>query len=100
MAAITALIGDATERTSGSAPGAAAEDAERSAVVTGIALSTLLRPHAQARSIDAAEGARLAGDSVGAKRTRWSAYGALRTICNWTAWAIGASHKWRGSHCG
>ena len=55
----------------------------------GMALSTLLRPHSHARSIVAADGARLAGDSVGSNRTMWSAYGALRTICNWIAWVIG-----------
>ncbi|CKV03709.1 Uncharacterised protein [Mycobacterium tuberculosis] len=44
-----------------------------SADVTAIAGSTLSRPHRQARSMAAADGARFTGDSVGSNRTRWSA---------------------------
>src|SRR6478735_5660068 len=76
IAAITALIGEATDFAAGSAVGTAGPSPSHhvgssSAEVSGIALSTLLRPHSHARSMDSTEGARFAGDSVGSNRTRW-----------------------------
>src|ERR1700741_3095659 len=102
---MTALIGDATDfaRVLGLAAGGPSPShhvGANSADVTGIAGSTLLRPHALARSMAATEGARFAGDSVGSNRTRGSAEGRLRTICTWIAGVIGTSHRCRGSHCG
>jgi hypothetical protein len=75
---MTALIGEATDFGSvfGLATGGLSPSHHvgcNSAVVTGIARSTLLCPHRLARSMDAAEGARFTGDNVGPNRTRWSA---------------------------
>ena len=72
---MTALIGDATDFGSvlGFAAGGPSPSHQvgcSSAVVTGIACSTLSRPHLLARSMDATEGAKFAGDNVGANRTR------------------------------
>jgi hypothetical protein len=64
---MTALIGDATDfaRALGWAAGGPSPShhvGANSADVTGIARSTLLRPHSLARSMAATEGARFAGD--------------------------------------
>jgi hypothetical protein len=72
---MTALIGDATDFAGvlGLAAGGPSPSHQvgcSSAVVTGIARSTLLLPHLLARSMAATEGARFAGDSVGPNRTR------------------------------